>query len=435
MSVPSHNLYDFIYHTTERKFLLFYFYPWGEKDYTNVIDYQKSSVNLCPVNELSNIDATKFFPEQFIDLNLIRSMQPVLFCHDQEPLDFDFYQDDGLYMKKFFDTHLKNLPYPVYQQNLRSIHLWSMKKKWILLHSEKNSLQLKKYEETDRYQGAFWWSHAIIARDWYRYAQYDPSLEINKSDKKMFLIYARDSEGTRAYRKTVINRIQEISHQCQIGSLSQEIITAQNSAIYNVEDFVSTEISVVLETLFNDSRIHLTEKILRPLACGHPFILAAGANSLEFLKSYGFETFHPWIDESYDQEQDHDKRLDLIIKELHRIASLSSTDKQCMLENIRQIAQRNKQKFFSNEFLEYVVNELKQNIQTALHNTQDQFDIKFRWENIKWRKKNGLFVRTPSHNFITPLIRHCRVNKGLLEQYQCHQHGLDDKSSTDGDDV
>jgi hypothetical protein len=179
----------------------------------------------------------------------------------------------------------------------------------------------------------------------------------------------------------------------------------------------------------------LTEKILRPLACGHPFILAAGANSLEFLKSYGFETFQPWIDESYDQEQDHDKRLDLIIKELHRIASLSSTDKQCMLENIRQIAQRNKQKFFSNKFLEYVVNELKQNIQTALHNTQDQFDIKFRWENIKWRKKNGLFVRTPSHNFITPLIRHCRVNKGLLEQYQCHQHGLDDKSSTDGDDV
>jgi hypothetical protein len=435
MSVPTHNLYDFIHHITERKFLMFYFYNWGEKDFTQLIDYQKSIGDFNSLNGLSKIYAKKFLSDDILDNYSIRNMQPVLFCHDQEPLEFEFYHDDGIYMKQYYDTVIKNLPYPVHNQNLRSFHPWSIREKWILLHTEQNSSQLEKYESTGRYQGAFWWSHALITRDWYRYAEHDPLLETNINNKKMFLIYARDFGGTRAYRKKIINGIDLISHQCQIGSISNKEATAESSATYDGEDFVSTEISVVLETLFEDTRIYLTEKILRSLACGHPFILAAGPGSLEFLRSYGFETFHPWIDESYDQAQDHNKRLDLILREMYRIASLSLADKKIMLENIRQIAQRNKQKFFSDEFWKHVVDELKQNVQTALEKTQDRFDFSFRWETIKWRKKNGLFVREKTHSFTTSLMRYCRVNKGSLEQYQGHQHSLDDKSSTDGDDV
>jgi hypothetical protein len=48
----------------------------------------------------------------------------------------------------------------------------------------------------------------------------------------------------------------------------------------------------VAETVF-DTRIHLTEKTLRPIACGHPFILAAGPGSLKYLQTYGFRTFSP----------------------------------------------------------------------------------------------------------------------------------------------
>jgi hypothetical protein len=435
MSVPSHNLYDFIHQVTERKFLLFYFYNWGQKDYSNVVDYQKEVGNFESINGLSEISASKFCPHHLLDEQQIRNMQPVLFCHDQEPLEFKFYHDDGIYMQKYHDAKIKDLPYPVLNQNLRSCHLWSIREKWILLHTEKNSPQLNEYERTGRYQGAFWWSHALIARDWYRYAEHDPLLKINQDDKKTFLIYARDFNGTRSYRKKIINEIESISDQCQIGSQSHKVVTSENSATYDGEDFVSTEISVVLETMFDDPRIYLSEKTLRPLACGHPFILAAGPESLKFLKSYGFETFDPWINESYDQEHDHEKRLKLILQEMHRIASLKEKDRKIMMENIHQIATRNKQNFFSDHFLKYVINELKHNVQTAFEKTQDQFNVDFRWETTKWRKKNGLFVRDPSHSFTTPLMRYCRASKGSLEQYQGHDHGLDDKSNTDGHNV
>ena len=414
---------------------MFYFYPWGEKDFTYLVDHQKHIADFESLNGLSNITATKFYPDHLLDDYLIRNMQSVLFCHDQEPLHFDFYQDDGFYMKNYFRNHIEKLPYPVSQQNLRSCHVWNLRERWILLHTEKNSSQLDQYEATGRYQGAFWWSHALIARDWYRYAKHDPLLDADINDKKLFLVYARAFDGTRSYRKEIIKRLLPIGDLCQIGSFDRHNITSNNSATYSAEDFASTDISLVLETLFEDSRIYLSEKTLRPLACGHPFILVAGPKSLDFIRSYGFETFHHWIDESYDKEIDHKKRLELIIKEAHRLANLTGNDRKKTLENIRLIAQRNRKRFFSDGFLQQVINELKQNIDDAVYKTNEKFDVKFRWETIKWRKKNGLFVREPSHAFTTPLMRHCRLNQGSLEQYQGHQHRLDDESSTDGHDV
>ena len=47
------------------------------------------------------------------------------------------------------------------------------------------------------------------------------------------------------------------------------------SADFDIEDYNNTDIEVVLETLFDDTRWHLTEKALRPIACGQPFMFAA----------------------------------------------------------------------------------------------------------------------------------------------------------------
>jgi len=416
---------------------MFYFYPWGEKDYTNLFDYQKDLEHIRGVDGLSRYRALDFRPAHIIndDIRSIRNYQPVLFCHDQEPLNFGFYQDDGQGMERFYDEKLKKSSLPISDQNLRSCHLWSWYEKWILLHTELGSPELTKYELTGRYQGAFWWSHALISRDWYRYAEKDRSLEINVADKKLFLIYARDCTGTRAYRATFLESIQDLYPVCQIGSRNQPIPGPDASAIYNSEDFISTEISVVLETLFDDPRIYLTEKILRPLACGHPFILAAGPFSVYFLQNYGFETFSPWIDESYDLESDHDKRMAMIIAEMRRIAALPKDQRDRMMEACREIARRNKQRFFSDEFEKQVIDELTGNISTAYEKIKDRFSVDFFWEIRKWKKKHRVPNPPESRELLVPFLRRCRQNKGLLENYQSHQHRLDDKSHTNGDDV
>ena len=46
--------------------------------------------------------------------------------------------------------------------------------------------------------------------------------------------------------------------------------------------------------------------------CGHPIIQFAPYKTLEVMKQYGFKTFDKWWDESYDDEPDDWKRLEMI---------------------------------------------------------------------------------------------------------------------------
>ena len=39
MSVPIHNLYDYIYQVLEKRYFLYYFYPFGQKELFNLIAY------------------------------------------------------------------------------------------------------------------------------------------------------------------------------------------------------------------------------------------------------------------------------------------------------------------------------------------------------------------------------------------------------------
>ena len=58
----------------------------------------------------------------------------------------------------------------------------------------------------------------------------------------------------------------------------------------------------------------------------HPFVLVSRPGALARLRSLGYRTFSPFIDESYDLEQSGDKRMELIVQELSRLAAF--TDEQ-----------------------------------------------------------------------------------------------------------
>jgi hypothetical protein len=152
----------------------------------------------------------------------------------------------------------------------------------------------------------------------------------------------------------------------QLIKISDNTQPSSSSADYCSKDFVTTDISVVLETVAADTKIHLTEKTLRPIACGHPFMLVAGPGALDYLKSYGFKTFSPYIDESYDQEPDIAKRLQLVAKEMVRIQNLDSSRKTRMFRQLKKIANYNKKHFFSNNFFNSVHQELINNLSTAV---------------------------------------------------------------------
>ena len=75
----------------------------------------------------------------------------------------------------------------------------SLYDKTIITHSELNSKEVIKYQNNG-YIPVFFWSHGIIAKDWFRYAEHDQRLVPPELPKYDFLIYNRAWSGTREYR-------------------------------------------------------------------------------------------------------------------------------------------------------------------------------------------------------------------------------------------
>jgi len=394
MSVPLDRLYNFLQDIASRDDLIIYrFFPHGSKKITDLRKLVPSArVQLenwtTPVKDVVN--------------------KKYVFMHDQEPLNFDLYSTVefvdqlvqqnrvGLSDEYLIEMYKSLLMLQMPELNIKVVEmrddLWKIPV--LLVHSEQRSRNLQRYENID-FIGVYWWCHAIIARDWFRYAEHDCLLK-NRAPKKDFLIYNRAWSGTREYRLKFAELLvdNQLSEHCIMGFNSDDSgdyrqhrfqnpalqIQRQDlekyffyndtpssaSANYNSIDYQSTELEVVLETLFDDDRLQLTEKILRPIACGHPFILVSTMGSLEYLRQYGFKTFDPIIIETYDTILDPADRLCAVVTELQRIASLGSTEKQKLYADLREIARYNQELFFSTEWQSSIINEYRENFKLAM---------------------------------------------------------------------
>lgn len=384
MSVPLDRLYNHLDGLCNHDILIYRFYPHGSKKLDD----------LLPLSDSINNHGWQWL----LKLGAI--------CHDQEPLFFDQFSNDDM-MNQFLQNPaiklnsdiLGRIESAVKNQHLRCIidSRYSVYDKTLLIHSEKNSINLDRYVQAG-FIGVYWWAHAAIACDWFRYAQHDAALKINfDSIDKDFLIYNRAWTGTREYRlkfsELVVNNNLQMHSVMRFNSESEGnnyqtftpvnsafkiqrtdlenhydpcLVDATASADYNNNDYQHTAIEVVLETLFDDTRLHLTEKSLRPIACGRPFILASAPGSLAYLRSYGFKTFDGYIDEAYDTVQDPLKRLVLIVNEMKRISQLSQDQKRQLWQNLYAIAEYNKKLFFNQSWQQGIFNEFVNNARSAL---------------------------------------------------------------------
>lgn len=400
MSVPLDRLYYFLQDIASQDHVLIYrFFPHGSR-------------------KISDLTLLESVTDNWRFKNRKPSHAKFAFFHDQEPLNFDLYTSPKMLDEVAKGTHfgeqiltpeLTELCQELLEEiaprvNIRIVglgdNLWL--KPVILVHSELRSSEYAKYE-AENFMGVYWWCHAVIARDWFRYAEHDQSLSIKDEVTQDFLIYNRAWQGTREYRLKFTELLAEhgLEDHCrtwfsakdndqayqdhvfknpklQISNYTLHTLFAPTqassaaSAEYCTSDYQQTKIEVVLETLFDDGRLQLTEKALRPIACGQPFLLAATHGSLEYLRSYGFETFSPWIDETYDTIEDPVQRLEAIVQEMRRIADLSETEKTLLLENVKHITARNKQLFFSPAWQQSIVDEFKNNFDLAYDKVQQE---------------------------------------------------------------
>jgi len=129
----------------------------------------------------------------------------------------------------------------------------------------------------------------------------------------------------------------------------------------NARPYIDTYFSLVTETVFESPYSFRTEKIWKPIAMGHPFIVASNAGYLRDLKHLGFRTFDHLIDESYDSIDNDQDRIDCIID---LIDTLCQQDLPAFLTAAQDVCKYNQQHLvelapkirpeFTQRFIQYI---------------------------------------------------------------------------------
>jgi len=87
--------------------------------------------------------------------------------------------------------------------------------------------------------------------------------------------------------------------------------------------------------------IFVSEKTYKPIITKKPFIVFSKPGFLDAMRQIGFQTFHPYINEEYDNIVDYDVKIDKIIKEVQRISNLKKEDYENLLEQCQPIVKHN----------------------------------------------------------------------------------------------
>ena len=84
--------------------------------------------------------------------------------------------------------------------------------------------------------------------------------------------------------------------------------------------------NVITESCYYEDCIYMSEKVFKPISQLVPFIYLTNPFAMKKLREIGYKTFQPWIDESYDEEVDNDKRFFMILDEIKRLCSMSKEE-------------------------------------------------------------------------------------------------------------
>jgi hypothetical protein len=291
----------------------------------------------------------------------------------------------------------------------------------IICHSEQNSNAVSTLKQ-ESFIDVHYWAHAVISKFWFNEFKL---LQCNRTtNAKRFGVYAREFTGTRKYRLDLMNELSKIHsnvHYHRPNNITEldkwdtnpETITSDSSAYIKWPDHEIFNIQIVPETIFDTEKVHLTEKVFKPIVMYQPFIIMSGCGSLEYLRSYGFKTFSSLWDESYDLEKDSNKRFNKIITLINSLNSMDTNEFNEIMLKSREIVDFNRNLFYSDKFDNTVLSELTGGIDNALINQEEMF----------YKKPGGnLFILMkklyssksevlPYHaNVIHNVMTHCQKN-------------------------
>ena len=188
---------------------------------------------------------------------------------------------------------------------------------------------------------------------WFWFYMYDKhcgtQFRFDHSDKKYDFLYL--NKQSRPHRKKLYKKLSE--NGVLENSLhtrwpdrklpaEYELPWAQDYPIYGMDQDIyekpynETNCSIVSETNDNDYDVFMTEKIWKPIIAQQVFIVHGNYLYLQKLREIGFKTFGNYFDESYDLEQDPNKRIDKIVSLCDKIRTKNWQDIYLQTKALRQ---------------------------------------------------------------------------------------------------
>jgi hypothetical protein len=113
----------------------------------------------------------------------------------------------------------------------------------------------------------------------------------------------------------------------------------ENSVLY--EHYRNVFCVIVTETRFAQPTGNFSEKVLNSIKHKKPFILVAPPKTLEYLKSFGFKTFHNFWSEGYDNIENHEQRILEIFKIIKYIESKDLEELKLMHQKMSKLLEFN----------------------------------------------------------------------------------------------
>jgi hypothetical protein len=133
-----------------------------------------------------------------------------------------------------------------------------------------------------------------------------------------------------------VNRYrQQVDKTFDSGFIKSNLFNQEWGEIYiEPAPYIDSYFSLVTETVFDYPYSFRTEKIWKPIAMGHPWIAVANAGYYRDMHRLGFKTFGHLIDETFDQIEDSQQRIDRIVQVVKDLCAQNLDEFLAAAENI-----------------------------------------------------------------------------------------------------
>lgn len=148
---------------------------------------------------------------------------------------------------------------------------------------------------------------------------------------------------------------QDLAIKCNLDMIKFKIgefdpyINLMEKYYHNVSQSIPIQIynqgylNLVVETdIYPNHSFFLTEKTVKALVSGTPFVIASTRNFLKHLRNLGFRTYQELWDESYDDIKDTEKRMQAIVDLLEKLYHFDWLGHQ---EHLKEICLHNQIRF------------------------------------------------------------------------------------------